>query len=276
MSTPPIHSPFFDGEIELPGGPNRPALRMPIRFRTTNPAWAQWVKDVEEVVSDADIEALAALAATAGLLARTGAGAFAARTLTAPAAGITVSNGTGESGNPTLALANDLSALEALASTGLAARTGTDAWAQRTITGTANQISVSNGSGASGNPTLSLAVGDVVSGTYSPTVTAVTNVDSASLLGTADYMRVGAIVVVFFAVRINATTAGAAIEVGVSLPVASALGAVTLWGSVAATDVAARGLGVVRDTTNDRAAVVGIVAVDTQVDYAGSFGYLID
>lgn len=122
-----------------------------------------------------------------------------------------------------------------------------------------------------------IALSDTLAyGTYSPTVTAVTNVDSSTLLGTASYIRVGSVVSVYFGVRINATTAGAAIEVGVSLPVASALGAVTLWGSVAATDVAARGLGVVRDTTNDRAAVVGIVAVDTQVDYAGSFGYLID
>lgn len=103
---------------------------------------------------DSDLTALAALAATAGLLARTGAGAFSVRTLTAPAAGITVSNGDGASGNPTLALANDLSALEALGSTGLAARTAADTWAQRTITGTANHISVTNGNGVSGNPTL--------------------------------------------------------------------------------------------------------------------------
>lgn len=105
---------------------------------------------------DSDLTALAALAATAGMLARTGAGAFAVRTLTAPAAGITVSNGDGASGNPTLALANDLSALEALGSTGLAARTATDTWAQRTITGTANHISVTNGNGVSGNPTLDI------------------------------------------------------------------------------------------------------------------------
>lgn len=78
------------------------------------------------------------------------------RTLTGPAAGITVTNGNGVSGNPTLALANDLSAIEGLASTGLAARTGTDTWAQRTITGTANEITATNGDGVSGNPTLSL------------------------------------------------------------------------------------------------------------------------
>lgn len=157
---------------------------------------------------DADLDALAALAATAGMLSRTGAGAFAVRTLTAPAAGITISNPTGSAGNPTwalandlaaaeglstnglvtrtatdawttrsliapaagitvtngdgvagnptLVLANDLSALEGLASTGLAARTATDAWAQRTITGTTNRITVTNGNGVSGNPTIDI------------------------------------------------------------------------------------------------------------------------
>lgn len=91
-----------------------------------------------------------------GQLVRTGAGTYAFRTLTAPAAGVTVSNGDGVSGNPTLALANDLAALEGLASTGIAVRTTTDTWAQRTITGTAAEITVTNGDGVSGNPTLSL------------------------------------------------------------------------------------------------------------------------
>lgn len=77
---------------------------------------------------DADLDALAANS-TNGLWARTGAGTGAARTLTAPAAGISVSNGNGVSGNPTLALANDLSALEGLSTSGHARRTGTDAWA---------------------------------------------------------------------------------------------------------------------------------------------------
>lgn len=104
---------------------------------------------------DATLTALAAYN-TNGLLAQTAADTFAGRTLTQPAAGITVSNGDGVAGNPTLALANDLAALEGLGSTGLAARTAADTWAQRTITGTANEVNVSNGDGVSGNPTIGL------------------------------------------------------------------------------------------------------------------------
>jgi hypothetical protein len=53
---------------------------------------------------DSDLTALAALAATAGILARTGAGAFAVRTIIGTANKVSVTNGDGASGNPTLTL----------------------------------------------------------------------------------------------------------------------------------------------------------------------------
>lgn len=105
--------------------------------------------------SDADLAAIAALAST-GFAVRTASNTWAQRSLTAPAAGFTITDGNGVSGNPTFVLANDLAALEGLGSTGIAVRTGTDAWAQRTITGSAG-ITVSNGDGVSGNPTLTIA-----------------------------------------------------------------------------------------------------------------------
>lgn len=77
-----------------------------------------------------------------------------AASLTQPAAGLTI---TGGAGSVTFALANDLAAVEGLSSTGLATRTATDTWAVRTLTGTTNQIDVTNGNGVSGNPTLTLS-----------------------------------------------------------------------------------------------------------------------
>lgn len=105
--------------------------------------------------ADPTLDALAAFN-TNGFLVQTAPDTFAGRTLTAPAAGLTITNPAGTAGNPIFALANDLAALEALASTGIAARTAADTWAQRTITGTANEITLTNGNGVSGNPTVSL------------------------------------------------------------------------------------------------------------------------
>lgn len=133
------------------------------------------------VTADPDLDALASNV-TNGLWARTGAGTGAARTLQQPAAGITITNPAGTAGDPAFALANDLAALEglsstgipqrtaadtwafapdvtaieALAGTGLAVRTAADTWAQRSVAGTTGQVTLTNGDGVAGNPTVSL------------------------------------------------------------------------------------------------------------------------
>lgn len=112
---------------------------------------------------DADIQAIGALTGT-GVLSRTADGTWALRTLTAPAAGLTITNPAGIAGNETFVLANDLAALEGLASTGIAVRSATDTWVQRTITGTTAEITATNGDGVSGNPTLSLPTALTFSG----------------------------------------------------------------------------------------------------------------
>jgi len=108
-----------------------------------------------------DLEALEALTGT-GLVARTGSPSYAVRTLTAPAAGITVTNGDGVSGNPTLVLANDLAALEALATTGLAVRTGTSTWTPRTLAVSGTGISIANATGVGGDPTITIVPATIV------------------------------------------------------------------------------------------------------------------
>jgi hypothetical protein len=116
---------------------------------------------------DSDLSALAANG-TNGFWAHTGAGTGAARTLTAPAAGLTITNPAGTAGNPTFALANDLSALEGLGSTGIAVRSAADTWVQRSIA-VGSRLSVADPTGAAGNPTISIsntnliAIADVTS-----------------------------------------------------------------------------------------------------------------
>lgn len=58
-----------------------------------------------------------------------------------------------------------LDALSALNSTGFLAQTGTNTFADRTLTGTTNQISITNGDGVSGSPVFSLPSALILPGT---------------------------------------------------------------------------------------------------------------
>jgi len=112
---------------------------------------------------DSDLNALASIAGT-GFSARTAADTWLLRTFTAPAAGFTITNPAGVAGDPTFVLADDLAGLEGLGTTGIATRTAASTWTTRTITGTANEITATNGSGVAGNPTLSLPTALTFSG----------------------------------------------------------------------------------------------------------------
>lgn len=61
----------------------------------------------------------------------------------------------------TVSVGADLTAIEALSTTGILARTAANTWAHRTITGTLNKIDVTNGDGVSGAPTLTISSGYV-------------------------------------------------------------------------------------------------------------------
>lgn len=93
----------------------------------------------------------------------------------------------------------------------------------------------------------------LAAGTYTPTLTNVTNI-SASTAYVCQYMRVGSVVTVSGRVDIDATSPGA-IELGMSLPVASNFSAVEQCAGVGSTTVANEdALNISADTTNDRAA----------------------
>lgn len=100
-----------------------------------------------------DLAAVEGLAGT-GLAVRSAVDTWVQRSIANATAGITWTNPDGVSGNPTPVLANDLAALEGLSSTGIGVRTGTDAWAQRSIVA-GTGVSVANGDGVGGNPSIS-------------------------------------------------------------------------------------------------------------------------
>jgi hypothetical protein len=127
-----------------------------------------------------------AAAARAAIGAGTGGGSVTSVDLTAPAAGLTVAGGPiTTSGAITLALANDLAAVEGLSGTGLAVRTGTDAWTNRTITGTSNRLAVTNGDGVSGNPTLDISTSYVGQSSITTLGTIATGTWQATKIGLA-------------------------------------------------------------------------------------------
>lgn len=77
--------------------------------------------------------------------------------IVAPASGITVTNGDGTTGNPTIGLANDLAAVEGLTTTGITIRTGADAWTTRQVVVAADSsagLAITNGDGVLNNPAV--------------------------------------------------------------------------------------------------------------------------
>lgn len=145
------------GGVVLPAGYVIPASEILNAFVTQSNGqgassdWALLTNIPANVVS-------AAVLTTAGLVTRQVSGAWVTRGLAQPSTGFTIANANGDTGNPTFALANDLAAVEGLSGTGLAVRSASDTWVQRVLaTASSARITVANGSGVSGDPTVDLA-----------------------------------------------------------------------------------------------------------------------
>lgn len=163
-----------------------------------------------------------------------------------------------------------LAALNATA--GFVVQTGADAFTKRTITGTANQVTVTNGNGVSGNPTLSLAVGNLQTAPYTPTFVGVTNIDSVTAF-TAFYLRTGSRVFVWGGCTVDATAAATISAFRISLPVASDLVANT---DLAGVLTSARDSGtIIGDAANNDALTSFTATLSSAVLYTFSFSYTI-
>lgn len=116
----------------------------------------------------------------------------------------------------------------------------------------------------------------IASGTYTPTLTNVTNV-AASTAYQCQWMRVGNVVTVSGQVDIDATlAASAATELGISLPLASNFTANEHLGGNAISDaVASLSARMRADATNDRCAVVFKAISQTNDTYSFTFTYVI-
>lgn len=104
-------------------------------------------------------------AAGNGLIAKTASNAVTARSITVTGSGLSISNGDGVSGNPTLSLSGLAAAFANLGGTGIVAIQNGTTVGGVSILGTAGQINVANGNGV-GNPTISLPTTGVSNGSY--------------------------------------------------------------------------------------------------------------
>jgi hypothetical protein len=98
-----------------------------------------------------------------GIMAKTGSTTLTPRTLQVSGQGVTITNGDGVAGDPTIALTGVPAAIAGLSGFGQLTMLGTGATI-RQLAGTGNQITVTDGAGTSGNPTISITDNPVLPG----------------------------------------------------------------------------------------------------------------
>jgi hypothetical protein len=115
----------------------------------------------------------------------------------------------------------------------------------------------------------------LASGTYTPTLTNQTNV-AASTTYAANYMRVGGVVTVSGKVDVDPTAAGQT-QLGISLPIASAVSAEEkVAGSSAARGIAGQSAAVLGDVANDRATMEWVTVDFSNQSMFFEFTYTIE
>lgn len=108
--------------------------------------------------------------AAGGIIVKDSASTVASRSIAVSGAGLSVSNANGTGGNPTLALNGLPATLANLSGSGMLALVSGSSINPRTITGTTNQVILTNGDGQAGNPIVAIADNAVLPGTGSITV----------------------------------------------------------------------------------------------------------
>ena len=132
------------------------------------------------VITDAGAQGLFNISTTGALLSlvnsgtgfqvKTSSTAITGRSIAVSGNGLAITNGDGIAGNPTIALAGQVLNLANLSANGLLTISSGGGISATTIAGTSNQITVTNGSGVSGAPTIALADNPVLGGTASLTL----------------------------------------------------------------------------------------------------------
>jgi len=93
-----------------------------------------------------------------------------ARSIAVSGNGISIADGSGVSANPTISLTGNVLSLAGVSANGLLKITTSGVVGATSITGTANQVAVTNGDGVSGAPTVGLASDPVLPGVASATL----------------------------------------------------------------------------------------------------------
>jgi hypothetical protein len=118
--------------------------------------------------------------ASTGIIVKSGVNTVVNRLIAAGTAGLSVSNGDGIAGDPTLSLTNLALSIATLSGNGMVSLVNGSYFQNVTLTGAANQISIANPNGGS-NPTFSIASNPTIPGTAGMVVPSGTTGERASV-----------------------------------------------------------------------------------------------